>query len=102
MVVQELRVGCNPAHQVHRADSQLELLRSQVMARRLLHPCCKPLRVVLQEAPQKECVLQDLVRADLAARVPVVQVDQAERRSHQPRYGFSHSWVTCSSADRSM
>ena len=98
----QVLLHCQAAYkQLLQVHSQAGLHRLPVMAQRLLHLCCKPLRVVLQAAPQKECVLQDLVLADLAVRVQVVLVDQAERRSHRPRYGSSHSWVICSSEDPS-
>jgi hypothetical protein len=80
-------------HLVRRSRNQAELHRLRAMAQHLLHLCYKQLRVVLQAAPQKECVLQVLVR--------VVLVDQAERRSHRHKCASSHSWVICSSVDLS-
>jgi hypothetical protein len=88
-------------HQVRRSRNQAELHRLRAMAQRLLHLSCKPLRVVLQAAHQKECVLQVLVPAAPAVLVRVVMVDQAERRSHRHKCASSHSWAICSSVDLS-
>ena len=102
VVLVQALLNCQAAYeellQVH---SQAGLHRLPVMAQRLLHLCYKPLRVVLQAAPQKECVLQDQVPVDPEVQAQVVLVDQAERRSHRLRYGSSHSWVICSSEDQS-
>jgi hypothetical protein len=84
-------------HQERRLHRQVELHRLQAMAQRLLHPCSLLPKVV----HLKECVLQVLVPVDLEVQVPVVLVDQAERRSHRQPYGSSHSWVICSSAVQS-
>ena len=88
-------------HLVRRSRNQAELHRLRAMAQHLLHLCYKQLRVVLQAAPQKECVLQVLVPAALEVQVRVVLVDQAERRSHRHKCASSHSWVICSSVDLS-
>jgi hypothetical protein len=88
-------------HQVRRTRNQAALRRLRAMAQRLLHLCCKPLRVVLLAPPQKECVLQVPVPAAPEVQVRVVLVDQAERRSHRHKCASSHSWVICSSVDLS-
>ena len=80
---------------VHQVRNQAGLHRLLAMAQRLLHLCCKPLRVELPADPQRVCAQRDPVLDDLLV------LELAERRSHRQLYVSSRSWAICSSADQS-